>query len=598
MPFRLDTHVLTVDANVIHKVDTGNPANLHSMWAGKFSQLFATSNFQCTVLTIVSVFSRCAESVDQGRRLENISWRLWQRAQLVGKHSPFVSATRPYHTSSQALPKNIPYESRLPELPQLSGSVESAIEDETEEFTSVSAPLEMIRPRIQRLDSSTISRSKRDRHISSDDFEKMVMSIVQDKAPLSVPVHNSPFAHPSRHLPLKTTPAFERSGSTTTESQSPSKGSEGQSEFSEPSPGSQPRTNVVRGFSPSQYPAAQASQQSNMGSAPHDMIPEPKSSPAPKMVFSKKQPTKFALGASCSSSELSQSLDVQKIAPITATKRSVFQVGASSEDDGSLKSAFQSKPASLLRAEKKQASFSNQVSTRMIPSMEEAAVDSDTDYVDESAIDDDDDSSDWEDSVADSGKSSVDDKFFKRVDSKANLTSRPSLITLMLAQNDRVKTLSNQASHSTSAIPRTRLTPQTTTLGASPNDSDEAPLMMKDSRQTQLRSIAEVPRSNAQPIAAAPTRIHAQAALSPRTTRRNMLATELTESLRRHLLWERQQKSSTANAVLRRRHTSQDVANLKQYPEKACMNRENDDTYSWNQYFSKDTLNGYHSKGW
>lgn len=35
MPYRLDTHVLTVDANVIHKVDTGNPANLYSMWTGK-----------------------------------------------------------------------------------------------------------------------------------------------------------------------------------------------------------------------------------------------------------------------------------------------------------------------------------------------------------------------------------------------------------------------------------------------------------------------------------------------------------------------------------------------------------------------------------
>lgn len=38
MPYRLDTHVLTVDANVIHKVDTGNPANLYSMWTGKFQK--------------------------------------------------------------------------------------------------------------------------------------------------------------------------------------------------------------------------------------------------------------------------------------------------------------------------------------------------------------------------------------------------------------------------------------------------------------------------------------------------------------------------------------------------------------------------------
>lgn len=41
MPYRLDTHVLTVDANVIHKVDTANPANFN-MW---------------------TVFSRCADSV-------------------------------------------------------------------------------------------------------------------------------------------------------------------------------------------------------------------------------------------------------------------------------------------------------------------------------------------------------------------------------------------------------------------------------------------------------------------------------------------------------------------------------------------------------
>ena len=122
--------------------------------------------------------------------------------------------------------------------------------------------------------------------------------------------------------------------------------------------------------------------------------------------------------------------------------------------------------------------------------------------------------------------------------------------------------------------------------------------MMKGMRHHPLKPISEIPRSSAQPIAAAPNHVHAQAALSPRTTRRNMLATELTESLRRHLLWERQQKSSTANAVLKRRHTSHDVANLKQYPEKACMKDTEDDATSWNQYFSKEALNGYHSKGW
>jgi hypothetical protein len=36
MPMSLEAPVLQVDANVIHKVDTTNPANLFSMWTGEF----------------------------------------------------------------------------------------------------------------------------------------------------------------------------------------------------------------------------------------------------------------------------------------------------------------------------------------------------------------------------------------------------------------------------------------------------------------------------------------------------------------------------------------------------------------------------------
>ncbi|KAL3953352.1 hypothetical protein ACCO45_013295 [Purpureocillium lilacinum] len=586
MPYRLDTHVLTVDANVIHKVDTANPANLYSMW---------------------TVFSRCADSVEQGRRLENLSWRLWQREQLVESDdttTPEIAApVTTTTTTTQTLPQDVPAETRLPDVPQLSGSVDS-LEDEAVEFTSVSAPLE-IRPRIRRMDSSTSSRSKRDRHISSDDFEKMIVSIVKDKAPLSAPTTQqaaaptAPFTPATRkELPIPA-PAFERSGSTTTESQSPSKDSDRQSDDSQASPPRPRATNVVRGFSPA------AAQVMAFPQATHDAIPEPSSSPAAKPVQPKKQPAKFALGGSCSSSEQGQSVDNLKapVPPVAAVaaKKSMFTLGGSSGEESSLKSAIASpRPAGFA---KKQASFSNHVMTRTID-QSDPAIDSDTEaeYVDESAIDDDEDSSDWEDSVEDSGKSSVvDENLFARVPSKVNLTSRPSLISIMMAQNDRAKALGNHASQSTSAIPRSRAGPSTPSLGGSPNDSDEAPLMMKGMRHHQhhaLKPISEIPRSSAQPIAAAPNHVHAQAALSPRTTRRNMLATELTESLRRHLLWERQQKSSTANAVLKRRHTSHDVANLKQYPEKACMKDTEDDSTSWNQYFSKEALNGYHSKGW
>ncbi|KAF5013839.1 hypothetical protein FDECE_196 [Fusarium decemcellulare] len=556
MPYRLDTHVLTVDANVIHKVDTGNPANLYSMWT---------------------------DSVEQGRRLENLSWRLWQRETFVVDNEE--------KNTTQTLPQNIPTETRIPDLPQLSGSVESLVDEEAVDFTSVSAPLEIARPRVRRQDSCTSTRSKRERHISSDDFEKMIVSIVKDKGPLSAPPQLAPVSKDSLPVP----PPFERSGSTTTESQSPAKSTAEASEASpQPSPQSLSRTTVVRGFSPSQMPIPRTIPSAAQSSS--DAIPEPTSSPAAKPVQSKK-PARFALGGSCSSSEQDQSLGNGKPA-IPIIKKPMFQIGGSSEEDGSLKSAMaSSRPSSLLSPRKKQTSFSSNVMTRTIP--DEAAVDSDTDYIDESAIDDDDDSSDWEDSIEDSGKSSMDDKFFQRVDSKPNLTSRRSLITLMLAQNERARTLGNHASQSTSAIPRSRVAHHGPSLGASPNDSDEAPLMMKGMRGPGLKPIHEVPRSSAQPIMVGPNHVQAQAALSPRTTRRNMLATELTESLRRHLLWERQQKSSTANAVLKRRHTSHDVANLKQYPEKPCMKKSEDvNASSWNQYFSKEASDGYHSKGW
>ncbi|WKT54316.1 Protein of unknown function DUF3295 [Fusarium oxysporum f. sp. vasinfectum] len=540
MPYGLHTHFLTVDARVIHKIDTGNPVDLYSMW---------------------TVFSRCADSVEQGRRLENLSWRLWQRETFA------VDNEEKTATTTQSLPQNVPYESRIPVLPQLSGSVESLVDAEVVDFTPVSAPLEISRPHVRRQDSCASTRSNRRRHISSEDFEKMIVSIVKDEGPLSAPRHDAPVAKESLPVP----PSLERSGSTTTESQSPAKSIAALEGLPEPSSQSPHRTTVVRGFSPCQIPTPRTISGAAQSS---DALPDPKSSPM--------------------SNEQDQNLTDRKPI-ISIIKKPVFQIGGSSEEDGSLTSAVaSSRPSSPLSAHEDQASFSNHVMTRTID--DEAAVDSDTDdYIDESAIDDDDDSSDWEDSMEESGKSSMDDKFFQGVDSKPNLTSRRSLITLMLAQNNR---LGNHASKSTSAIPRSRMA-DGPSLGASPNDSDEAPLMMKGMRGPGLKPIHEVPRSKAQPIITGPSHIQPQAALSPRTNRRNTLATELTESLRRHLLWQRQVQSSTANAVLKRQHTSHDVADLKQYPEKPCMKKSEDvNASSWNRYFSKEAIDGYHSKGW
>ncbi|KAK4154765.1 hypothetical protein C8A00DRAFT_14118 [Chaetomidium leptoderma] len=569
MPMSLEAPVLQVDANVIHKVDTTNAANLFSMW---------------------TVFARCRDSVAQGRRLENLSWRLWNRETFCCESEElFISSC----ATSQPQDIQYPRESVTEDLPQLSGSVDSVADEEAVDLSADVTSVDIVRPRIQRQDSCASSRGRgRERHITSDELEKMVVSIMEAKQPLNAPLPNIPRSPSTAETCVV---ELERTGSTTTE-ESPCETSENASTESFPpqqilEPETQPRTIVTRGFSPSQMSVSHIASSASKSPSPC-AIPEPTDAPAPKIILPKKQQPKFALGGSSGSDEESfknHDLEARKLAAQPRGK--MFQLGGSSGEDSLQGSQHLQNPVPASNAQKKTASFNKEVVTQTFTS---SAISSDTedDYLDESAIDDDDE--DWEEeSAEESGSSMGEDKIhFRRVDSSANLPSRRSLITLMVAANhNRAQRLGNVASQSTSAIPRARAT-LNGPLVASPNDSDEAPLMMKrgTARAPAMRPINEVPRSAAQPINVTATGMHYQAALSPRTTRRNMLATELTESLRRNLLRERSQKSSTANAVLKRRHTSHDVANLKQYPEKPFMKKDtmkevDTNPTSWDQYF-------------
>ena len=186
----------------------------------------------------------------------------------------------------------------------------------------------------------------------------------------------------------------------------------------------------------------------------------------------------------------------------------------------------------------------------------------------------DDGGSDWEDYVTDNGETqSNDQNLFKRVDLKPNLVSRISLLTTQLNESDRKFAYAAQASKAPQLQrSRTRILHGPST-GTSPEDEEDA-------RMTRSK-----------PIIMTTTNTH-PSTLSPRTTRGNMLATELTGSLRKHVLWERQQMSTTATAVLRRRHTGLDVTNLPEYPG-ATKGRDN----SWDHFF-ENGLSEYHQTGW
>ncbi|PVH74934.1 DUF1752-domain-containing protein [Cadophora sp. DSE1049] len=574
MPSRLKAPALTVDVRLIHKVDTRNVENLFRLW---------------------TVFSRCASSLEEGRRLENLSWRLWNRETFCCDPVTEANATTPAISISARSPEGL-YSA---EPPSLSGSLDSLVDEEALEFdsdntpTSASAPADISHPQIQRQDSVHSRSRGRERHITPDDLEKMIITIKEKKdlKPLSLSDHS----HLATLVKGSTQPSSTTQISTTADNSKSitSDNSSDHSAWSAPSDsahGNRTRTTGVRGFWPyaSSYPSI-------------PLLTSPSSIPTADIAAANSTNGQmFAVGASSGEDSSSEQTDpignnLQPTAPQLKKQQAKFSLGGSSgEDENSLPQTHSALADPAKQPLKKQTSLKEDPIAAQTVKQEQAFDDdvfeTDDDEIDESTIDDNDDPSDWEDSVEDSGNPSIDEKTFQRVESRPNLTSRQSLIT-MLHQNCRTSELANAAaaSKSTSALQRSaRSPPNGSPLAASPNSEDNLPLMMKEG----LKPISEVPHSQPQPII--PTQ---GLALSPRSTRRNMLASELTVSLRQHLLWERKQKSQIANAVLKRRHATHDVANLKQVPEKVCMDQNDGNKPSWNDCYSQG-LGEYHSRGW
>ncbi|KAF2501494.1 DUF1752-domain-containing protein, partial [Lophium mytilinum] len=136
-----------------------------------------------------------------------------------------------------------------------------------------------------------------------------------------------------------------------------------------------------------------------------------------------------------------------------------------------------------------------------------------------------------------------DKELFRRVDSSANLRPRRSLLTTLMHEGNRAKARQNAASPSTPALRQSRTSsPNGSSLATSPHK--EPGLIIRASQIPQSKPII-ITASNTQPPV-----------LSPRTNRRNIIQTELTESLRKHLLWERQQKNATNNAILKQQQSA------------------------------------------
>ena len=582
------------------------------------------------MLPLSAVFNRCAESMEEGRRLENLSWRLWNR-------ETFCCESRPQFPDTPTSETPRPLSQSKKDVPELSTSAETVASEDYEQSPpnrSYTPPVPIQRLNSSKASADSLSSSRgRGKPISSQALQNMVMSIQEtkitqkhDMTGLSTSITE---VVPSVRTPQIQQPPHPSKPNTTstqaTEQTSPRRQSDQRASQSSTStaPLSSPESrmersgtydsqtsaeliapaSVVRGFGPHTVSSSQRLH------APVVAAP-PKQQPMPAPV-----PIKPALRTT------------------QATQSTGFRLGGSPSDESSVDdTSLQTRQSSLTAAlrqsklsEKKTTSFKEVVESHTIAhgsaAGDEDAIASDDeedddedreeeeDDMSESAIEDEEDSSDWEDSVTDSGQASPrDQQLFQRVDSKPNLVSRRSLLTTALHQGDRAAGLASAAARSQPTLRRSR--PSATTglsVATTPSDDED-----DDEADGDDESALEIPAdqpsrsaTRARPIIKTTTNTH-QPALSPRTTRRNMLASELTESLRKHLLHERQQKTTTASAAIKRRHTAHDVTTLKNFPGEPERNRHGypaaavpsgatSKTNSWNAYVDHGE---YNSRGW
>lgn len=518
-----------------------------------------------------TVFSKCSPAMEDGKRYENMAWRLWARETFCCQPDHVV---QPQWSFDQEVAAGA-----TAEVPELSTSVAS--DDSIDPLTTSQhrSDSSASRPDLRRHDSAT--SNARGKHMTPIDLEKVVHSIQEKKTlePMSpLPPHLAPQPTQERQseeaaAPRSASPpltarrcAPELSTSTFATARGSDDLSATGSEASTSTDMSQ--HSVVRGFEPGHI---STSIRSSTHLAPTPSILKKTSSfivkPPPSRaepMMKKKQPM-FTLGGS-SDEDASSSLEAYSLAQRSSLSENLRKAGSM----------------------KKTTSFANQISLRQYQeaiSESEGAIESDSDEPDESAIEEEDSGDDWEDDdeeADESHQSSMQtSSMFPRVDSKPNLTSHRSLLTTMMHEGDRAQAMQNAAQRQQPPpIRRSRTTtPNGPSIGNSPQE--DSGLMMRQQA------------SRAKPIIMTTSNVHPPA-LSPRTTRRLMLQNELSGSLRQNLLWERQQKNATTNAAMRRAATTTDLQGMSTMAQAQPMHTS---AKNPNSYFDQG-LGSYHTKGW
>lgn len=527
MRFETSSPVLHLGESSIAAINPKDPSSLFGMWSGESLALAAhifirspnffyrNTNSSCAI----SVFNRASGIMENGRRLENMSWRVWSQSKFRESHDRQLQA----QVTSDAL--QVPARNDDHDAPALSTSVESAASMES--FSTEAVEGDNVH---EPLTSDLGILLPGEKEITSDTLQNLVMSIKSNQdldgplSPLPSPsnhqlsptVSNStdisaPTPRPSspRQVPVDLSASTIASVTTASTRHSPMTNSDGSSV----SPGSD--HSIVHGFKPGQKSGISTYRSQSQLAPPPTPIPILKTS-ASKRSTPKKKVGLFEIGSGDSSEG---SVMQEHVSP-----RSVREnVGSSLK-----RPAFAKKQTSfkeeVTEIKAKRAAFH-------ISDDEDdgGAIESDTEdeeEVSESAIDDDDE---WEDE-AEPDDDEPKELTFHRVPSKPELVSRRSMLAEGLNDRERVAGLMRSAA-SAPRLQRSRTsTPNGPSMPASP--SDDSPLAAQGSQPLPV------------PQAVLPSGFHPpMPPMSPRQTRQAMLMTELGASLRRDMLNERKQRN-------------------------------------------------------
>ncbi|KAA8915581.1 hypothetical protein TRICI_002269 [Trichomonascus ciferrii] len=532
-----------------------------------------------------NIFSKCGTTIENGRRLENISWRLWNREVLaedwdqprkltlhqLGQLLDLVSSAA--HPPAHAAQKEHVRSSPKPTAPEVDSSPKQQPKNDHHDHRHHQEQQQQQRQQQQQQQQQQPQQQRQ---------QQQQTSSVEEPKPVR---SRAPSLFQKTKKPSPADKLYDEDDDELS-SDFPSDTEDEDEEYEEDQDKrlsykhrSGTSTSIVRGFDPAQVSVVNRSPNSsnnnnnnNNNSTTNDnnnaiSKPRPQSklskAPAPreKMFFIESSP--------------SDSEDQPHAADSLSTN-----------DDSSGPRMFRGQQPTQHKA----SSLSKSISSNRDRGNYEEAVEDDED-------------SDW-DSVDDESDSSFDEKtVFVRDDEKQKKPlNKPSLLSSLFLNNPELvqqqQQKQRQKEKERAAAPKK---PPTSNLHSALNPTEK---LLNATAQTH----------------APPPAI----ALSPRTTRRNMLASELSESLRKNLLWERQQSNAyrisdptteeeapsddatnSGGGGLKKSHTSADISTFRsaqgsRLPRNKSAAILNDNvTGTWREDMDDSNIDfNYHARGW